>query len=144
MSDSGKDNDMNTDTITLVRQSWAKVVPIAPQAAALFYQNLFAADPALRPLFKSDMTEQGHKLTQMLGAAVSKLDDLEALVPVLQSLAKRHIGYGVQEQHYTTVGAALLKTLEQGLGDDFTPPVREAWAAVYGLVADVMIQASRN
>jgi methyl-accepting chemotaxis protein len=135
---------MNTDTITLVRRSWARVVPIAPQAAALFYQNLFAADPALRPLFKSDMTEQGHKLTQMLGAAVSKLDDLEALVPVLQSLAKRHIGYGVQEQHYTTVGAALLKTLEQGLGDDFTPPVREAWAAVYGLVADVMIQASRN
>jgi hemoglobin-like flavoprotein len=135
---------MNTDTITLVRRSWAKVVPIAPQAAALFYQNLFAADPALRPLFKSDMTEQGHKLTQMLGAAVSKLDDLEALVPVLQSLAKRHIGYGVQAEHYATVGAALLKTLEQGLGDDFTPPVREAWAAVYGLVADVMIQASHN
>jgi len=135
---------MNTDTITLVRQSWAKVVPIASQAAALFYQNLFAADPTLRPLFKSDMTEQGHKLTQMLGAAVSKLDDLEALVPVLQALARRHVGYGVQEQHYTTVGAALLKTLEQGLGADFTPPVREAWAAVYGLVADVMIQASHN
>jgi hemoglobin-like flavoprotein len=135
---------MNTDTITLVRRSWARVVPIAPQAAALFYQNLFAADPALRPLFKSDMTEQGHKLTQMLGAAVGKLDDLGTLVPVLQALARRHVGYGVQEQHYTTVGAALLKTLEQGLGDDFTPPVREAWAAVYGLVADVMIQASRN
>jgi methyl-accepting chemotaxis protein len=135
---------MNTDTITLIRRSWAKVVPIAPQAAALFYQNLFAADPALRPLFKSDMTEQGHKLTQMLGAAVSKLDDLEALLPVLQALARRHVGYGVQAEHYATVGAALLKTLEQGLGDDFTPPVREAWAAVYGLVADVMIQASHN
>ena len=135
---------MNTDTITLVRQSWAKVVPIAPQAAALFYQNLFAADPALRPLFTGDMTEQGHKLTQMLGAAVGKLDDLDTLVPVLQSLARRHVGYGVQDAHYQTVGAALLKTLEQGLGDDFTPPVREAWAAVYGLVADVMIRASRN
>jgi hemoglobin-like flavoprotein len=135
---------MNTDTITLVRQSWARVVPIAPQAAALFYQNLFAADPALRPLFKGDMTEQGHKLTQMLGAAVSKLDDLEALVPVLQSLAKRHVGYGVQAEHYAIVGAALLKTLEQGLGDDFTPPVREAWVAVYGLVAEVMIRASQN
>lgn len=135
---------MNPNTITLVRQSWAKVVPIAPQAAALFYQNLFAADPALRPLFKSDMTEQGHKLTQMLGAAVGKLDDLDTLVPILQGLAKRHVGYGVQAEHYTTVGAALLKTLEQGLGDDFTPPVREAWAAVYGIVADVMIRASQN
>jgi len=135
---------MNTDTITLVRQSWAKVVPIAPQAAALFYQNLFAAEPALRPLFKGDITEQGHKLTQMLGAAVSKLDDVDTLVPILQSLAKRHVGYGVKQAHYDTVGAALLKTLEQGLGDDFTPPVREAWAAVYGLVADVMTQAAHN
>jgi hemoglobin-like flavoprotein len=135
---------MNTSTITLVRQSWAKVVPIAPQAAALFYQNLFAADPALRPLFKGELTEQGHKLTDMLGAAVSKLDDLDMLIPVLQSLARRHVGYGVQEQHYTTVGAALLKTLEQGLGDDFTPPVREAWAEVYGLVADLMTQAAHN
>lgn len=135
---------MNTDTITLVRQSWAKVVPIAPQAAALFYQNLFAADPALKPLFRGDMTEQGHKLTQMLGAAVSKLDDLDTLVPVLQSLAKRHVGYGVKEADYQTVGAALLQTLEQGLGDDFTPPVRAAWAEVYGLVAAVMTQAAQN
>jgi methyl-accepting chemotaxis protein len=135
---------MNTDTIALVRQSWARVVPIAPQAAALFYQNLFAADPALKSLFRGDMTEQGHKLMQMLNAAVSKLDDLEALVPVLQSLARRHVTYGVKEAHYQTVGAALLQTLEQGLGDDFTPPVRAAWAEVYGLVAAVMTQAAQN
>jgi methyl-accepting chemotaxis protein len=127
-----------------VRQSWAQVVPIAPQAAALFYQNLFAADPALRPLFKGNMVEQGHKLTQMLGVAVSKLDDLETLVPVLQDLARRHVGYGVQASHYQTVGAALLKTLAQGLGDEFTPPVREAWVAVYDVVADVMVNASEN
>lgn len=135
---------MNTNTLTLVRQSWAKVVPIAPQAAALFYQNLFVADPALRPLFKSDLTEQGHKLTQMLGAAVGKLDDFDTFVTILQQLARRHAGYGVQAQHVATAGAALLKTLEQGLGADFTPPVREAWAAVYGLVAAVMVRASQN
>jgi methyl-accepting chemotaxis protein len=135
---------MNSNTIALVRQSWAQVVPIAPQAVALFYQNLFAADPALRPLFKGNMVEQGHKLTQMLGVAVSKLDDLETLVPVLQDLARRHVGYGVQASHYQTVGAALLKTLAQGLGDEFTPPVREAWVAVYDVVADVMVNASEN
>ncbi|MBL8045772.1 MAG: hypothetical protein JNL09_04480 [Anaerolineales bacterium] len=135
---------MNSNTIALVRQSWAQVVPIAPQAATLFYQNLFAADPTLRPLFKNNMVEQGHKLTQMLGMAVSKLDDLETLVPVLQDLAQRHVRYGVQANHYQTVGAALLKTLEQGLGAEFTPPVRDAWAAVYGVVADVMVNASKN
>jgi methyl-accepting chemotaxis protein len=120
------------------------VVPIAPQAAALFYQNLFTADPALQPLFRGDMVEQGRKLTQMLGAAVAKLDDLETLAPVLQELAKRHVGYGAQAEHYATVGAALLTTLEQGLGEDFTPPVRKAWAEVYGLVAEVMIRAAHN
>lgn len=117
--------------------------PIAPQAAALFYHNLLAADPALTPLFRGDMIKQGHKLTRMPGAAVSKLDDLDTLVPILQSPAKR-CGGGAKEALYPTVGAALLQTPAQGLGADFTPPVREAWAAVYSLVADVMIRAAHN
>lgn len=133
---------MNQETIVLVQQSWARVAAIAPQAAALFYQNLFAADPALRPLFKGEITEQGVKLMQMIGAAVGKLNDLDALVPVLQALAVRHVAYGVEASHYQTVGDALLKTLEQGLGTDFTTDVRSAWVAVYGLVAQVMIDAA--
>ncbi|HKZ69063.1 MAG TPA: globin family protein [Anaerolineales bacterium] len=135
---------MNQETVDLVQQSWEKVAAIAPQAAELFYQNLFAADRSLRPLFKGNMEEQGHKLTQMLGATVGKLNDLDSLVPILQGLAKRHVGYGVQAEHYTTAGSALLKTLEQGLGEEFTPPVREAWAAVYGVMADVMIEAAKT
>jgi hemoglobin-like flavoprotein len=69
---------------------------------------------------------------------------LDSLAPVLQDLARRHVGYGVQEEHYATVGSALLQTLEQGLGDDFTPPVKAAWSAVYGVVADVMITAAKS
>jgi hemoglobin-like flavoprotein len=80
----------------------------------------------------------------MIGAAIDKLDDLPALVPVLESLAQRHAGYGVRESHYQTVGAGLLKTLGQGLGDDFTPAVRDAWARVYGLIAEVMVSAARG
>lgn len=135
---------MNQQTVELVQHSWKKVAAIAPQAAALFYQNLFAADPGLRPLFKSNMAEQGNKLMQMLGTAVGKLDDLDGLVPVLQGLARRHMGYGVREEHYATVGSALLKTLEQGLGEEFTPSVKEAWATVYAAMSNVMIEAAKS
>lgn len=114
---------MNKETIQLVQQSWANVLPIAPKAAELFYQNLFAADPSLKRLFKGNMTEQGKKRMQMIGAAVGKLNDLDGLVPVLQSLGKCHSGYGVKDAHYQIGGAALLKPLRQGLGDGLTPAV---------------------
>ena len=133
---------MRDHTIELVQRSWAQVLPIAPQAAELFYSNLFVQDPALKPLFRGDMRAQGQKLMSMIGAAVGKLGDLDTLVPVLHSLGQRHTGYGVQAQHYDTVGAALLKTLEQGLGDAFTPAVRAAWTDVYALVAQTMQQPS--
>jgi hemoglobin-like flavoprotein len=134
---------MQQHTITLVQNSWQKVAAIAPQAAELFYQNLFTADPSLKPLFKGDMPEQGKKLMQMIGAAVGKLNDLPTLVPILQGLGKRHAGYGVEDSHYQTVGAALLKTLGQGLGSEFTEEVKQAWTAVYSVMAEVMVAAAK-
>jgi len=128
----------------LVQASFAKVAPIAPQAAELFYGRLFELDPALKPLFKGDMTEQGQKLMSTLGVAVGSLDNLDALIPVLQNLGRGHVAYGVQDSHYDTVGAALLWTLEQGLGDDFTPDVKDAWAEVYTIVATVMKEAAAD
>jgi methyl-accepting chemotaxis protein len=89
------------------------------------------------------MEEQGKKLMQMIGAAVGKLNDLATLVPILQNLGQRHAGYGVQDAHYQTVGGALLKTLEQGLGGDFTAEVQAAWTEVYGVIAATMIAASK-
>ena len=135
---------MEQRTISLVQNSWPKVVALGPAAAALFYQNLFEADSSLQALFKGNMEEQGKKLITMIGAAVGKLNDLDTLVPILQNLGKRHSGYAVQDSHYATVGGALLKTLSQGLGDDFTPEVKDAWTAVYGVMADVMITASKS
>lgn len=134
---------ISPQTIDLVQSSWAKVVPIAPQAAALFYNNLFTRDPSLQPLFKGDMAQQGAKLMQMIGAAVGKLGDLGTLVPVLQGLGQRHGSYGVQDAHYATVGAALLDTLSQGLGEAFTADVKQAWVDVYGVMADVMKKAAQ-
>lgn len=134
---------MQPEAIVLVQDSWRKVAAIAPQAAALFYQNLFAADPSLKSLFNGDMVEQGKKLMQMIGAAVGKLNDLDTLVPIVQGLGQRHVAYGVQQAHYQLVGAALIKTLGQGLGDDFTPAVKAAWTDVYGVLADVMMGAAK-
>lgn len=137
---------MNPDAIMHVRQTWKAVEAIAPQAAALFYDNLFTADPALVPLFKAHlkgtMEEQGKKLMLMLGIAVKELTNPQVLVPALQNLGSRHAGYGVKDEHYQTVGEALLKTLAQGLGDQFTPPVRAAWAAAYEAIAAIMKSAA--
>lgn len=135
---------MTPEKITLCRESWAKVEPIADDAAALFYQNLFEADPSLQSLFKGDMQEQGKKLMQMITAAVNLLDKLDELVPVVQNLGKRHLAYGVEPEHYDTVGAALLKTLSMGLGDAFTDEVEEAWTTAYGLLAGTMIEAANE
>ncbi len=126
----------------LVQVSFTKVAPIADLAAELFYAKLFKLDPEIGPLFRGDMKEQGRKLMRMLAAAVNGLDRLEDLVPAVQALGRRHVAYGVRSEHYDTVGAALLWTLGQGLGTEFTPEVREAWAAVYGVLAGTMKAAA--
>lgn len=133
---------MTPETQKLVRDSFAKVAPIAPAAAAMFYDRLFVLDPTLRPLFKGDMTEQGKKLMAMIGTAVANLHNLDAVVPAVQDLGRRHAGYGVQPEHYATVAEALLWTLGQGLGDDFTPATKAAWVETYTTLATVMQQAA--
>lgn len=134
---------MDEYTIQLVKESFDLVEPIAPQAAELFYANLFALDPSLQKLFKSDMVAQGEKLMKMIGAAVGLLGEPQTLMPVLQKLGRRHADYGVRDEHYDTVGAALLTTLQQGTGVAFTPEVREAWVEVYGVVSATMKEAAR-
>ncbi|MEE8188163.1 MAG: globin domain-containing protein [Kiloniellales bacterium] len=128
----------------LVQETFAKVEPIAEAAAELFYNKLFELDPSLKALFKGDMKEQGRKLMATLKVAVAGLDNLEKLVPVVQDLGRRHAGYGVKPPHYTTVATALLWTLEQGLEEAFTPQVKSAWTAVYGLLAETMIAAAKD
>ncbi len=127
--------------ISLVQSSFAKVLPIADTAAALFYARLFEIAPEVRPLFKGDMAEQGRKLMAMLSTVVSGLGKLETIVPAAQQLAKRHVAYGARPAHYAAVGAALIDTLAGALGAEFTPDTREAWTRAYGLLSTVMIEA---
>lgn len=118
------------------------MVPIKDKAAELFYGRLFELDPSLKPLFKGDMAQQGRKLMTMIGTAVSGLTRLDQIVPAVRDLGRRHVGYGVKDAHYATVGAALLWALETGLGPAFTPEVKAAWATTYGTLAGVMKQAA--
>jgi hemoglobin-like flavoprotein len=133
---------MTPEQIVLVQTSFAQVLPIADTAAVLFYQRLFELDPSLRPMFRGDMHEQGHKLMTMLKVAVNSLTRLDQLVPAVQNLGRRHAGYGVRDEHYDTVASALLWTLRLGLGTAFTPPVEEAWVSAYTLLANTMKAAA--
>ena len=130
--------------IALVQASFRKVVPMAEQAAALFYARLFELDPASRSLFRGNMHENGCKLMAMLARAVAALSDLDNLLPLVRSLGARHGKYNVLEEHYASVGAALLWTLQKGLGAEFTPAVSDAWSNTYTLLANVMIEAQRG
>lgn len=134
---------MTPKQIELVQHSWRRVQPIAEAAAQMFYDRLFILDPSLRSLFRGDVKEQGRKLMAMIAFAVKGLTRVEQVVPGVQALGRRHAGYGVKDEHYATVAAALLWTLEQGLGEAFTAEVREAWTAAYGLLANTMKDASR-
>jgi hemoglobin-like flavoprotein len=133
---------MNTRQIELVQSSFAQVAPIADVAASLFYDRLFELDPALRGMFRGDMAEQGKKLMTMIGTVVGGLKSLDRIVPGIQALGARHAGYGVRDEHYDVVGAALLWTLATGLGAAFTDEVRDAWAAAYTLLANTMKDAA--
>jgi len=129
----------------LVKTTWAMVVPIADVAATLFYERLFALDSSLLPMFdRTDMKEQRRKLLAALGTVVNGLDNLEPLIPVLENLGRNHSRYGVKDAHYETVGAALLWTLEQGLGEAWTPAAKAAWTQSYGTVANVMRSAAES
>lgn len=139
-----EESPVSSTEVKLVQESWAKVVPISDTAAELFYGRLFEVAPEVKPLFKGNMQEQGAKLMKMVGIAVNGLNDLPAIVPAVQDLGRRHVDYGVKDEHYAAVGNSLLWTLGQGLGDDFTPDTKDAWAKVYGVLADTMIAASKD
>lgn len=134
---------MDDTGITLVQESFSKVVPIKEQAAELFYADLFETAPSVKPyLTSTDMTRQGAQLMATLGVVVNGLRDLDAIVPVAQDLAVRHVGYGVKATDYDSVGASLIRTLEKGLGDDFNAETKAAWLDAYTTLSNVMKAAA--
>lgn len=133
---------MDSEQVQMIKSSWAMVSPIAQQAGELFYDRLFQLDPGLEPLFKTERSEQVRKLMASLNRVVMSIDRLDSILPTVRELGRRHVAYGVKGQDYDTVGAALLWTLQQGLGDAFTPRVKEAWVCAYGTLAGAMKEAA--
>lgn len=133
---------MTPEQVAMVQESFQKVVPIAGTAADLFYDRLFTIAPDVRSMFPDDLKEQKKKLIAMLATAVTNLHQVDKIIPAVEELGKRHVAYGVTAAHYEPVGAALLWTLEKGLGADFTPPLKAAWTETYMTLAGVMQNAA--
>jgi hemoglobin-like flavoprotein len=134
---------MNSKQIELVRASFARIEGVTEEAAVLFYARLFELNPDLRKLFTIDIREQGHKLMDILGFAIAGLDSLDELTPALEALGQRHVGYGVEDSHYETVGAALLWTLKQALKTEYTDEINQAWEALYTFLSETMMGAGK-
>jgi len=130
---------MTPDQVKLVQESFAKVAPIADQAATIFYDRLFEVAPQVKAMFPTDMIEQRKKLMATLAVVVNGLSNLASVLPAASALAIRHVSYGAKPEHYPVVGGALLWTLEKGLGEDWTPGVAAAWTAAYGTLSGYMI-----
>jgi len=133
---------MTPHQVAIVQDSFRKVAPIAAIAADLFYDRLFAIAPGLRPLFPDELREQKKKLMTMLATVVANLHRIEEMLPTIQELGRRHVNYGVTAEHYELVGEALLWTFEQGLGDDFTGPVKLVWQEAYAALSGAMTCAA--
>ncbi len=133
---------MTPEQVKLVQDSFKKVEPIAGTAADLFYDRLFEIAPDVRPMFPQDLSGQKEKLMGMIGTAVHNLHQVNEILPAVQDLGRKHVDYGVTADHYKPVGEALIWTLEKGLGDDFTPDVKEAWVTTYTTLQSVMTDAA--
>ncbi len=128
--------------LSRIRRTWALAAGDAEKTAAVFYDNLFRIDSDTRALFKTDMKQQGKKLTDTLGFIVDHLESEEALLSAARDLAIRHTSYGVVDGQYESVGAALIETFEQLLGASFEAEDNAAWSHVYGKLSAYMIEAT--
>jgi hemoglobin-like flavoprotein len=133
---------LTAQQVQLVQQTFMKILPISDLAAHLFYTKLFELDPSVKPMFKGDMQEQGRKLMQMIGMAVQGLTVPDEVTGLLADLGRKHVEYGVVDTHYDTVRTALLWTLRQGLGVEFTPEGETAWTEAYEFLAKAMKDAA--
>jgi hemoglobin-like flavoprotein len=134
---------MTPRQIDIVKTSWQLAAANADTVGPLFYETLFEIAPEVKPMFnRTTVPEQSKKLLSMLSYVVGKLDSLEDILDEVGKLAQRHVKYGVQDRHYSYVGAALLMTLEKGLGNAWNDEVKDAWTTCFGILSSAMMNAA--
>ena len=131
------------DTAAL-KDSWALVAKSGDEVPLYFYSHLFLSHPDLRAMFPISMAAQRDKLVDALGRVVSNVDQLDAVTPLIQQLGRDHRRFSVVAEHYSAVGASLLATLKHFLGGAWTDRVAADWAAAYGVIAKVMVEAAES
>ena len=129
--------------VELLEQSFAAVAPRGDELVEVFYRNLFADYPEVKPLFENiEMAEQKKKLLASLQLVVENLRRPETLVPALENLGANHVGYGAKEEHYPAVGATLLKSLAEIAGDAWNDSLDSAWSEAYEAISGYMLQGA--
>ena len=133
---------MKESEIIIVKRTWKVFREIDPAIIGdVFYSKLFSYSNGLRKMFPRNMDQQYRKLMDMINTIVARLDKLDEMTSEITAMAHRHVQYGVRPGHYKLVGSALLWTLKQGLGNDWTPEVETAWSKCYTLLSEAMINA---
>jgi len=128
----------------MVQDSWTRVAEDQSGAANLFYSRLFELDPSIQYLFKGDLEDQKMRLMGMFNVAVRGLDKLDEMIPMFEALGKRHVSYSVLEEHYATMGKALLYMIEKRMGADFNPDLSAAWTEVFDRWAGAMLTGAAS
>ena len=129
--------------IAAMRANFARAAATGDEAPLYFYSHLFLSHPETRDMFPISMAHQRDRLFAALGEVVARVDDLDALVPILQQLGRDHRKFGTLAAHYPAVGASLLATLEH-FDEDWTPELAKSWSEAYDVVARVMIEAAEE
>lgn len=132
---------MTSQQINLIQYSWNKIEPLAQEAGEKFYTRLFNSEPLLRHMFKTDLKQQACKLTAMLNYLIKNLNSKNTLQPEIEKLGKRHNSYGAQPEHYYIVAECLLTTITDGMKDEWTPELKEAWMSLLHWLTDTMQNA---
>jgi hemoglobin-like flavoprotein len=132
---------MTKEQINLVEGSWDFIIMNTSEAGNIFYSKLFELDPTLKVLFKEDIDSQSRKLVSLITFVVHKLSNLNEVIDDVIALGKRHAGYKVKPEHFNTVAAALLWTLELALKDQWNDKMKAAWVEVYTVLSGAMMKA---
>jgi hemoglobin-like flavoprotein len=132
------EEEMTDEDTRLVQESWSKIEFVHEMVAELFYTRLFELDPASEEIFPATTRERQQKFAAFTSATVHALDRTETLLPVVRALGVRHPELARNDRFHADVALALLWTLEKSLRRDFTPQVKSAWIAAYGVLSQTL------